>query len=83
MTCEQRANDIYVVVKEATKEKVIIVGFSDGAYAGFKYAGMYPKTIKKLIAVGAAQLYPGLRKFAFSKEMHLMQIGNISNNNSH
>lgn len=69
MTYEQRANDVYAVVKDATKEKIVLVGFSDGAFTGFKYAGMYPHTIKKLIAVGATELYPGMRKFQFSKEM--------------
>lgn len=71
MTYEQRANDVYAVVKEATKEKIMLLGFSDGAFAGFKYAGMYPQTIKKFIAIGATELYPGMRKFQFSKEMAL------------
>jgi pimeloyl-ACP methyl ester carboxylesterase len=69
MTYEQRANDVYAVVRDATKEKIMLLGFSDGAFAGFKYAGMYPQTIKKFIAVGATELYPGMRKFQFSKEM--------------
>ena len=69
MTYEQRANDVYAVVKDATKEKIMLLGFSDSAFAGFKYAGMYPQTIKKFVAVGATELYPGMRKFQFSKEM--------------
>jgi pimeloyl-ACP methyl ester carboxylesterase len=69
MTYEQRANDVYAVVKEVTKEKIVLLGFSDGAFTSFKYANSYPGTIKKLIAVGATELYPGMRKFQFSKEM--------------
>jgi len=68
MTYEQRAKDVYSVVKEATTKKVIMLGFSDGAFTGFKYAVTYPETIKKFIAVGATELYPGMRTFQFSKE---------------
>ncbi|MCK6694440.1 MAG: alpha/beta hydrolase [Thermoanaerobaculia bacterium] len=35
---------------------------SDGAYTGFKVASMYPSRVKKLIAIGAGEQVPGLRK---------------------
>ena len=65
ITYEQKANDVMAVIKAVTKDSVIILGFSDGAYAGYKMASMYPGSVKKLIAIGATELYPGLRDFSF------------------
>ncbi len=62
---EQKANDVLAVIKSVTKDSVIVLGFSDGAYAGYKLASMYPGTVKKLIAIGATELQPGLRNFGF------------------
>ena len=50
--------------REATEEKIILFGFSDGAFTGVKYAGMYPQTIRKFIAVGATELYPACENFS-------------------
>lgn len=48
------------VVNALTKDSVIILGFSDGAY---RVASMYPERIKKMIAVGAGEQIPdGLKK---------------------
>jgi pimeloyl-ACP methyl ester carboxylesterase len=65
ITFEQKANDVMAVINEVTKDSVIILGFSDGGYAGYKLASMYPGRVKKLIAIGATELYPGLRAFSF------------------
>ena len=65
ITYEQKANDVMAVINAVTKDSVIVLGFSDGAYAGYKLASMYPERIKKLIAIGATELYPGLRDFTF------------------
>lgn len=65
ITYEQKANDVMAVINAVTKDSVIILGFSDGAYAGYKIASMYPNKVKKLIAIGATELYPGLRDFGF------------------
>lgn len=62
MTYEQKANDIMAVIRAVTNEPVTVLGFSDGAYTGYKLASMYPKTVKKLIAIGAGEQVPGLRK---------------------
>ena len=62
LTYEQKANDVLAVINASTKEPVIVLGFSDGAYTGYKLAGMYPARIKKLIAIGAGEQVPGLRK---------------------
>jgi len=65
VTFEQKANDILAVINATTKDSVIVLGFSDGAYTGYKVAGMNPEKIKKLIAIGAGEQIPGLRKVVF------------------
>jgi pimeloyl-ACP methyl ester carboxylesterase len=62
VTYEQKANDVMAVIQSVTKDSVIILGFSDGAYTGYKVASMYPERVKKLIAIGAGEQIPGLRK---------------------
>lgn len=61
-TYEQKANDVMAVVNAVTKEQVLVLGFSDGAYTGYKLASIYPERVKKLIAIGAGEQVPGLRK---------------------
>jgi pimeloyl-ACP methyl ester carboxylesterase len=65
ITYEQKATDVMVVINAVTKDSVIVLGFSDGGYAGYKLASMYPGRVKKLIAIGATELHPGLRDFTF------------------
>ncbi|GAB3953320.1 hypothetical protein GCM10028805_36780 [Spirosoma harenae] len=68
--CEQKANDIYAVIQAVTKDSVTVLGFSDGAYTGYKLASIYPGSVKKLIAMGAGEQVPGLRKVNLNvKEM--------------
>lgn len=62
VTYEQKANDVMAVVNAVTKQPVIILGFSDGAYTSYKVASMYPERVTKLIAIGAGEQTPGLRK---------------------
>ncbi|OOQ57289.1 alpha/beta fold hydrolase [Mucilaginibacter pedocola] len=62
VTAELKANDIIAVINAETRDSVNILGFSDGAYTGYIVAGMYPQRVKKLIAVGAGEQTPGLRK---------------------
>jgi len=62
MTYEGKANDVMAVINAVTRDSVVILGFSDGAYTGYKLASMYPSRIKKLIAIGAGEQIPGLRK---------------------
>ncbi len=66
ITYEQKANDVMSVINAVTKDSVIVLGFSDGGYAGYKLASMYPEKVRKLIAIGATELHPGLRDFKFS-----------------
>ncbi|HPF52963.1 MAG TPA: alpha/beta hydrolase [Draconibacterium sp.] len=69
ITYEMKASDVMSVVNAVTNEKVTIIGFSDGAYTGYKVASMFPDRVKKLIAIGAGEQIPGLRKVVFSGEM--------------
>ncbi|AXE21922.1 alpha/beta hydrolase (plasmid) [Runella rosea] len=66
ITYEQKADDVLSVINVITKEKVVILGFSDGAYTSYKIASMYPERIKKVIAIGAGEQIPGLRKVVFN-----------------
>lgn len=62
VTYEQKANDVYAVIQAVTSDSVTVLGFSDGAYTGYKLASMYPARVKKLVAMGAGEQVPGLRK---------------------
>lgn len=68
LTYEQKANDVMAVIRAVTEQPVIILGFSDGAYTAYKVAGMYPERVKKLIAIGAGEQVPGLRKVVLDTE---------------
>lgn len=49
----QRAEDAYKVIRSITADSVIVLGFSDGAFAGLKLAALHPELVKKLISIGA------------------------------
>ncbi len=66
MSLEQRANDAMAVIDATTKEKVIVLGFSDGGYSAYQLGAMYPDRVKKMIVIGAGELYPGVRAFDFT-----------------
>jgi len=65
ITYELKAKDVMAVINAVTQDSVTILGFSDGAYTGYKVAGMYPDRVRKLIAIGAGEQIPGLRKVVF------------------
>jgi len=64
LTYEQNANDVYAVMQAVTSDSVVVLGFSDGDYMGYKLASMYPARVSKLIAMGAGEQVPDLRKVA-------------------
>ncbi len=66
LTLEQRANDVMAVINSVTKDSVNILGFSDGGFTAYKIASLYPACVKKMVVIGAGELYPGLREFNFS-----------------
>lgn len=68
ITYEAKANDIIRVIETETTDSVTLLGFSDGAYTAYKVASLAPNRVKKLIAIGAGEQIPGLRKVVFSGE---------------
>ncbi len=66
MSLEQRADDAMSVIDAVTKEKVIVLGFSDGGYSAYQLGAMYPDKVKKMIVIGAGELSPGVREFNFT-----------------
>jgi pimeloyl-ACP methyl ester carboxylesterase len=66
VSLEQRANDAMAVINAVTKDSVMVLGFSDGGYAAYQLAAMYPNRVKKMVVIGAGELYPGLREFNFT-----------------
>jgi pimeloyl-ACP methyl ester carboxylesterase len=66
ISLEQRANDAMAAINAVTKDSVMVLGFSDGGYSAYQLAVMYPNRIKKMIVIGAGELYPGVREFNFT-----------------
>lgn len=50
---QQRAQDAYQLIRAITADSVTVLGFSDGAFAGYKLAAVYPQAVKRLVAIGA------------------------------
>lgn len=72
---EQRANDILAVMNQAIPgQAATVLGFSDGAYAAYKLASMYPDRVKKLIAIGAGENVPALRKIVPSQVEEMQRL---------
>ncbi len=71
MTLPQRAEDAMAVINAVTKDSVMVIGFSDGGYAAYQLAAMYPNRVKKMVVMGAGELYPGLRDFNFTAKQAL------------
>jgi pimeloyl-ACP methyl ester carboxylesterase len=69
MTLEQRATDAMAVINAVTQDSVTVIGFSDGGYAAYQLAAMYPNRVKKMVVMGAGELYPGARIFNFTAKM--------------
>ena len=53
-TYEQRAEDAYKLIEHLGLEKVTVIGFSDGGYAAYKLAALYPNVVEKMIVMGAS-----------------------------
>lgn len=68
LTYEQRATDVVAVLRAVTRDSAIVLGFSDGGFAGYKLASMYPKRVRKLITIGASEVMAGQRKFDFTPQ---------------
>ncbi len=68
ITLTQRATDVLNVVKAITNEKIILLGFSDGGYTAYQIGAMFPDRVKKMIVIGAGELYPGSRSFGITSK---------------
>lgn len=66
LSIRQKADDILAVVDAVTSERVTILGFSDGGFGGYMFASEYPERVKKLIAIGAGEQTPELRRMEFN-----------------
>lgn len=66
LSIEQKAGDILAVVNAETSKPVTILGFSDGGFGGYMFASLYPERVKKLIAIGAGEQTPELRRMEFN-----------------
>jgi pimeloyl-ACP methyl ester carboxylesterase len=66
LTLEQRATDAMAVINAVTKDSVTVIGFSDGGYAAYQLGAMFPDRVKKMVVMGAGELYPGVREFNFT-----------------
>jgi len=67
-TYEQKANDVNAIVSTVTKDSAIVLGFSDGGYTGYYFAGLYPEKVKKLITIGAGEWLKGSRSFNITRK---------------
>lgn len=75
---EQRANDIYAVMQDIIPGRpAIVLGFSDGAYTGYKLASMYPERVTKLIAIGAGENVPALRRIVPSRVEEIRALDSV------
>jgi pimeloyl-ACP methyl ester carboxylesterase len=66
LSIDQKVGDILAVITMETSKPVTILGFSDGGFGGFLFASKHPERVKKLIAMGAGEQTPELRKMEFN-----------------
>ncbi|MBD1362617.1 alpha/beta hydrolase [Mucilaginibacter sp. ZT4R22] len=67
-TYEQKANDVNAILNAVAKDSAIVLGFSDGGYTGYYFAGLYPDKVKKLITIGAGEWLKGSRSFNITRK---------------
>lgn len=52
-TYEQRAEDAFKLLEHLNLDQVTVIGFSDGGYAAYKLAALYPDRVRKMVVMGA------------------------------
>jgi pimeloyl-ACP methyl ester carboxylesterase len=62
-----KSEDVNAIIKAVTKDSVIVLGFSDGAYTGYFMAALHPDKVKKLVAIGAGVWKQGFRTIDFNR----------------
>ncbi len=66
LSIDQKVGDILAVIAKETTKPVTILGFSDGGFSGYLFASQYPELVNKLIAIGAGEQTPALRRMEFN-----------------
>lgn len=59
---EQKARDMMAAVRAEGIGRAAILGFSDGAYTAYKIGAMFPEFASRIVAIGAGENIPGLRR---------------------
>ena len=80
-TYEQRAGDAFKLIQLLDLQIVTVIGFSDGGFAAYKLAALYPDVVKKMVVIGAGDDPPKetpANKFSYSAES-LMKSDSASN----
>jgi pimeloyl-ACP methyl ester carboxylesterase len=52
-TYEQRASDAFKLIQFLGLERVTVIGFSDGGFAAYMLAAMYPDVVERMVVMGA------------------------------
>jgi len=78
-TYEQRADDAYKLIQHLKLTDVTVIGFSDGGFAAYKLASVYPDLIKKMVVMGAGDDPPKDEpgKFRYSADSLLHNYGDF------
>ena len=63
-----KAADVRRVLRAASEQPAVILGFSDGAYTAYQFARDYPQDVSKIIAIGAGTWEKGWRDFGMAYE---------------
>jgi pimeloyl-ACP methyl ester carboxylesterase len=82
LSYEQRAKDANTTLNAVTQDSVIVLGFSDGGFTAYKLAELFPEKVRKMIIIGASEIFPGMRNvkvnlkdaLAFDKEYINQQL---------
>lgn len=65
-TYEQRATDAYKLLQHLGLDSVTVIGFSDGGHAALKLGALYPRSVNKLVVMGAGFHPPGSKTGTFT-----------------
>ena len=77
-TYRQRAEDAYKLLQHLNIKKAAVIGFSDGAFSGYKMAAIYPEVVTKLVAMGAGDRTkdPARKKSNYNEAELMKSSGN-------
>ncbi|HDL5700160.1 TPA: alpha/beta hydrolase [Mannheimia haemolytica] len=74
-TYQQKAKDLKKVLENANiKQKVSLLGFSDGGYTALHFAQQYPEQTKQVVAIGAGEWAKGYIQGSRKADMKFADI---------